>query len=205
MPSPYEHSLGAILDELHPRLRTYFGEIPRGSVGVGTGVFTTVGTPRRWLWPVLAAFARAGILFPVWESDVAFTVTNRAIADARGNIAVAAERVFHLAGGDRTMRDAITAERKGLVDHLGPARRVLAGLTAEVIDGALVLTSTSLALRLDRSRIRIPKALAPVVRLVERFDDASGRQHVSVEVTAPLVGRLYEYSGSFTYTLEERP
>ncbi|HAM25570.1 MAG TPA: DUF4166 domain-containing protein, partial [Microbacteriaceae bacterium] len=37
--------------------------------------------------------------------------------------------------------------------------------------------------------------------LLERFDDASGRQHVSVTLDAPLIGRLYEYSGSFTYEI----
>ena len=53
--SPYELSIGAeVLARLHPRLRTYFGPVPPGHVGRGEGVFTVVGTPRRWLWPVLA-------------------------------------------------------------------------------------------------------------------------------------------------------
>jgi hypothetical protein len=40
------------------------------------------------------------------------------------------------------------------------------------------------------------------LRLVERFDDASESQHVHVTLEAPLIGRLYEYSGSFTYELQ---
>ncbi len=34
---------------------------------------------------------------------------------------------------------------------------------------------------------------------MESFDDESGLQQVSVTIDAPLVGRLYEYSGSFRY------
>jgi hypothetical protein len=46
MPSPYEIVLGDDVARLHPRLGTYFGEIPAGSVGRGQGVFDSVGTPR---------------------------------------------------------------------------------------------------------------------------------------------------------------
>ena len=64
MPSAYEEVFGDTLDSLHPRLRLYFGEIPRGSIGVGAGVFDVVGTPRRWLWPALRLLAAEGIMFP---------------------------------------------------------------------------------------------------------------------------------------------
>ena len=66
MRSPWEAALGDRLDELDPALRAYFSAIPDGSVGRGSGVFDQVGTPRRWLWPVLAILGRTGIVFPVW-------------------------------------------------------------------------------------------------------------------------------------------
>lgn len=205
MPSPYEESLGPVLGDLHPRLRAYFGEIPRGSVGVGVGSFDVVGTPRRWLRPVLRMLARDGILFPVWDRDVPFTVINRSAVDSRGNTTVVARRTFHFPGGDTTMSDAITAERGRLVDHLGTSRRLIAGLSGRVVDGALLLRSTTVAVRVGRTRIRIPTGIAPVVTLEERFDEASDRQRVTVVVAAPLVGRLYEYSGSFIYRIESTP
>jgi hypothetical protein len=97
------------------------------------------------------------------------------------------------------MTDAITAESSGLIDHLGTSRRLLARLEPRIVDGHLDLTSTALYVRFRRSRIRVPRLVAPVVTLVERVDDASGRQHVSVTIDSPQLGRLYEYSGSFTY------
>ena len=54
-------------------------------------------------------------------------------------------------------------------------------------------------------RLRVPRAIAPTVTLVERSDVADGRQHVALEVRAPLIGRLYEYSGSFSYRIEKAP
>jgi hypothetical protein len=83
--SPYELIVSAdVLARLHPRLRAYFGPVPVGSVGRGAGTFSVVGTPRRWLWPVLAVFARDAVMFPVWEHDVPFTVENRPVRVGRG-------------------------------------------------------------------------------------------------------------------------
>lgn len=199
--SPYRAVVGGALDGLHPRLRAYFGAIPVGSLGRGDGVFEVVGTPRRWLWPALRVLGRQGVLFAVWQRDVQFTVVNRPIVDDAGRTAVSAERTFHFAGGDRTMVDTITADADGLVDFLGRSRLLEARLEATVSDGALRLRSTGLAARLGRLRLTVPRALSPRVGLVERFDDESGRQHVSVTIDSPLLGRLYEYSGSFHYEI----
>jgi hypothetical protein len=201
--SPYEAVFGELLEGLHPRLMAYFTAIPLGSVGVGTGTFDVVGTPRRWLWPVLWVLGRQGVMFPAWQRDVPFTVLNHPVVDARGFVAVVATRTFHFAKGDRRMRDAITAEPAGLVDHLGIARRYGSELSGVIEDGALRLSSTGLALRMGDRCIRIPRMIAPIVTLLERFDDETDSQHVSVTIDLPLLGRLYEYSGSFLY--EVRP
>ncbi|WP_234698111.1 DUF4166 domain-containing protein [Lacisediminihabitans changchengi] len=205
-PSPYELVLGDELDALHPRLRAYFDGIPDGSTGVGSGVFERVGTPRLWLWPVLWLLEREGVLFPVWSARVPFTVRNCPVIDAAGNTAVLASREFRFSarrpfGRDREMTDAITAERGRLVDHLGTQRRYAARLRAEVVDGELHLVSTRVSVRFGRFAIPIPTSIAPVVRLVERFDAKSGLQHVSVVVESPRLGRLYEYAGSFSYSV----
>ena len=201
--SPYELVLGDRLAELHPRLQVYFGGIPNGQLGIGSGSFTVVGTPKRWLWPVLWGLKRQGVLFPVWERDVPFTVVNRPVRDSGDRVAVAAIRTFHLRAGSARMVDAITAEPSGLVDYLGARRRYIARLSADVVDGELRMTSTRLAVRAGNRELVIPSLLSPTVMLVERFDDVSDRQHVAVTVDAPLLGRLYEYAGSFSY--EYRP
>lgn len=195
MTSPWEVELGPRLAELDPALAAYFGAIPPGSVGRGSGVFTTVGTPRRWLWPVLAVLGRAGIVFPVWEHDVPFDVLNE--PRDRG---VAATRTFRFAGGPRVMRDQIRSTSHGLVDVLGHRGRLEAPLLPEVAGGRLTLRSTGARLRLGRLRIPIP--FAPRVTLTESRDDGGARQRVELTMDAPLVGRIYEYAGTFDYRIE---
>lgn len=198
--SPYHRVLGDALEVLHPRLATYFSAIPAGSAGRGEGVFDVVGTPRRWLWPVLWVLGKQGVLFPVDEQSVAFTVSNTPVP---GHAAIDAVRTFAFHTGARAMVDRIGVAGSGpgvtLVDDLGTTARYRAHLAALVVNGELHLSSTATSVRLGRSHLRLPTFLAPVVSLVERFDDERNRQHVTVVLRLPLVGKLYEYSGYFTY------
>lgn len=193
--SPWEHALGEQVAALDPGLRAYFGAIPVGSVGRGEGLFHVVGTPRRWLWPVLALLALDGIVFPVWQHGVPFTVTNR--PGDRGT--VRATRVFRFAGGDAVMTDEIGMTAAGLTDRLGRHGVIASTFDAEVVNGSLVLRSTGAVLRLGR--VRVPFGVfSPRVTLIERTDGM--RQHVSVRMSVPFVGTLYEYAGSFRYAVE---
>ncbi|TQL48007.1 uncharacterized protein DUF4166 [Homoserinimonas aerilata] len=200
-PSPYEAALGERMALLHPRLLAYFSRIPDGSHGHGEGVFHTVGTPRRWLWPILALLARRGILFPVWASEVPFTVTNSPVPHA--GPAVAATRTFHFASGDRSMVDEIGWNGSALVDHLGLGNRLVAAFDAAIVDEALLLVSTGVGVRTGRNILWSPRWCAPRVSLEERFDDDAGLQRVSVVLSHPLLGRLYEYAGSFHYGIRQ--
>lgn len=210
--SPYELTSGSALDDLHPVLRRYFGVITPGFRGYGSGVFETVGTPRRAVRLVLRMLARQGILFPAWEHNVPFTVVNAPLTDRDGRIAIVAVRRFHLLSGERTMIDAITAENPGadgLVDHLGFDRRLRVRLATRVVRGELHLTSTALDVRIGRQHFAVPRAIAPRVTLVERYDDTAdggaGAQRVSVTVDAPVFGRLFEYTGTFDYEVRPEP
>ena len=197
MTSPYRAVLGPAFDELHPRLRAYFDAIPDGSAGTGRGVFDTVGTPRRWLWPVLAVFGRAHVMFPVWERAVPFTVENVPVKSADGGPAVRAVRRFVLRGRVLDMRDEIGVDGWMIVDRLGSPVLVEALFSARVIDGAIRLTSRRVAVRVGRLRIVVPRAVAPVVALTERYDDERDAQSVSVVVRVRLIGRVYPYGGTF--------
>lgn len=202
MASPYRAVLGAAFDELHPRLRAYFDAIPAGAVGRGTGVFETVGTPRRWLWPVVAVFARSHVMFPVWEREVPFTVENRPVGGPDGSSAVAAARTFLLRSGNATMVDVIRVDGGAIVDRLGDPVRAEARFAATVRDGGLRLRSTVVWLVVRGRRVRIPDPLAPVVALTEQWDDQHEQQRVSIVVRAPLIGRIYQYRGRFRYGIE---
>lgn len=193
--SPYARALGERIDELHPRLRAYFSAVPDGAVGIGEGVFHVVGTPRRWLWPVLRVLERRGVVAAVWERDVPFRVENRTIASR-----AIGERTFRFTRGPWVMRDAVALTRHGRVlDELGEPGLIAACFDVDVRDGALHLTSRAVGVRLGRLRMRIPRLIAPVVRLTERFDDAIDRQQVALTIDAPLLGRVYEYRGDFEY------
>jgi hypothetical protein len=200
-PSPYEQVLGDRASTLHPGLQAYFAGIPVGWLGTGTGTFQTVGTPRRWLWPVLWVLERQGILFPVWERDVPFSVVNRSSRDRDGTVAVTAVRTFRTTARTRRMVDAITAEGAELVDDLGYRRRYRARFAVSVESGALKMTTTGVAVRLRNTWLTVPRRLAPVVTLTERFHEQTGLQHVAVVTTMPGIGRVYEYAGSFVYEL----
>ncbi|GAA3670394.1 DUF4166 domain-containing protein [Microbacterium marinilacus] len=190
--SPYERALGARLALLHPVLQSYFRAVPAGSVGVGEGVFRVAGTRNRLLRPLLRVFERDGVAFAGWERDVPFRVENRT---AGGR--TAARREFRLTGRTWTMTDAVGLSPRGaLVDTLGRSGAVAARFRVDVVDGALVLTSERVGVRFGGLRLRIPRPISPRIRLVERFD---GVQHVDVEIEMPVIGRVYEYSGSFTY------
>ncbi|TDP99934.1 MULTISPECIES: DUF4166 domain-containing protein [unclassified Leifsonia] len=202
MTSPYRAVLGAAFDELHPRLRAYFDAIPAGAVGRGSGVFETVGTPRRWLWPVLAVFARSHVMFPVWEREAPFTVENRAVTSPDGSPAVAATRWFALRSGAATMVDEIGVRRGTVIDRLGDPVRAEARFAATVRDGGLRLRSTAVWLVVGGRRVRVPSPLAPVVVLTERWDDQHEHQRVSITVHVPLIGRIYQYRGRFRYAIE---
>jgi len=184
--SPYE---SLVLDGLHPRLRAYFSTIPQGSFGRGSGVFDVVGTPRRWLWPVLWVLGRQGVVFPYWGS-APFTVTNR-----QTDAGLAATRTFHFPRGSRSMIDLMSLRGGVLHDELGARRRYGVRLEARVENTALRLRSVRMWMRLGGIRVPVPAT----VELTERWDDEVGRQHVSVSISAAVVGRVYEYAGYFDY------
>jgi hypothetical protein len=197
--SPYEQVLGDRLQELHPKLQQYFSTIPDGQVGIGEGIFRSVGTPRRWLWPLLRPLHRRGVIYAGWQLHVPFRVTNELIAGR-----MVSDREFLLSGQPWTMRDAVSHRAHGrLVDELGEPAVVAASFEVDVRGGALTMSSHTVGIRWRRLRIHLPRFIAPAVRLTERFDDDTQRQHVAVTIDMPLIGRVYEYSGDFTYRIVE--
>lgn len=190
---PWEVALGESITRLPPALREYFSTIPAGSVGKGSGVFSVVGTPRRWVWPVLGILAREGIVFPVWEHDVPFTVENRPVYSG-----LASTRTFRFDSGERSMTDMVVTGRHGLEDRLGRHGWVVARLETVVGDNGLTLRSTGVRVL----GVPLPRFLSPVVTVRERA--SGGKRHVALTLDAPLLGRLYEYSGTFTYRIERQ-
>lgn len=196
--SPYLRALGGQRGALHPALRMYFAATPRGQVGVGEGTFSRVGTPKRWLWPVLRMLQRHGVVHAGWHHDVPFTIRNLSVAGR-----VVSERKLHLPEGDWTMTDSVSAGAHGRVlDQLGEPVTLSAVFDVSVDEDALALRSRRVGIRLGRVRVRLPRLIAPVVRLRESAEKQAGNQRVALTVDMPLIGRIYEYEGVFTYRIE---
>lgn len=196
--SPYARVLGEHRAHLHPQLRTYFDTIPQSHVGIGTGTFDVVGSRRWWLAPVLWLLERRYVLPRGWHTNVPFRVVNRTVAGR-----AVAERTLALNDRVFTMRDSVAMTPSGgLVDTLGAPPTVATVFDVTVTDGALHLTSTRIGLRLGPVRVRLPNWIAPRVHLTERF--SGDTQLISLTLDVPAIGRVYEYSGSFIYRLEEQ-
>lgn len=198
MSSPYERALGDRISELHPKTAWYFRTIPDGQVGIGTGVFTRAGSPHRWLWPVFRIAESLGVAFAGWERDVPFRIENRTV----GGTAVAV-RYFDLPGRTWVMPDTVAlGENRILRNEIGPHRTVVTTFDLDVHDGAVVLTIRRVGMRFGRLRIAAPRFLRPRIGLVERWDDGRQQHHVNMTIDAPLLGRVYEYTGYFDYVIE---
>lgn len=194
--SPWEIALGDRLGDLDPELRPYFSVLHHGYRGVGEGVFDRVGTPRRWLWPLLWVLGRLRIAYPVWQHNVPFQIRNTPPDHDPADGILDGLRIFRFRGGDRAMTDQIRFTEHGLVDRFARGR-LESLLSAEVVDGRLDLRSRGVVLRLGALRIPVPGA--PRVHLVESRDGA--RQRVELTMDLPVVGRLYEFAGSFDYQI----
>ena len=196
--SPYERALGERIAELHPKTGWYFRTIPDGHVGIGRGTFTTAGSRHRWLWPVFRLAESLGVAFAGWERDVPFRIENRTI----GGTAVAV-RYFDLPGRTWVMPDTVAlGENRILRNEIGPHRTVVTTFDLDVQDGAVVLTIRRVGMRFGRLRIAAPRFLRPRIGLVERWDDGRQQHHVNMTIDAPLLGRVYEYTGYFDYVIE---
>ncbi|MEO8527497.1 MAG: DUF4166 domain-containing protein [Pseudolysinimonas sp.] len=191
--SPWEIALGDRLGELDPALRPYFSVIHLGYSGIGEGEFEQIGTPRRWLWPMLWVLGRLGIVYPLWATDLPFEIRNSRPGDPADGI-LNGLRYYRFHGSYRTMSDQIRFGPHGLVDRF--ARGAIEMLfDADVIEGHLELRSKGAVLRVGKARIPIP--FAPRVHLVERYDGE--RQRVALTMDLPAIGRVYEYRGAFSY------
>ena len=190
----YQRVLGSRFRELDPGLHTYFGELPPGAVGRGAGIYDVAGSRHRWLLPVWAWLATREVLFPEFGRGIPFTVENRADGPL-----LRARRTFAFPRRARVMVDAMAVVEGTLRDRLGRRGGLEVELLLDVVEGGLRMTSRRQWLRLGPVRMRMPALVR--VTLAETARPAG--QHVDVRLTAPLLGEVFRYTGSFTYELIE--
>jgi hypothetical protein len=192
----YQRALREDFGALDPQLQRYFGPIAPGSVGTGRGIYAVAGSRLRMLRPLLAAMAWRHVLFPELARDVPFVVTNHPGSDG----SLSASRTFEFAGRTRVMEDTMRVVDGQLLDRIGKRRGLEVTMELAVVSGALHMKSTGLAVR--AGRVRIPLPPVATMRLEESTDHAvPSRQRVDVRLTAPLIGEIFRYTGTFTYEI----
>lgn len=189
--SVYQQVLQGEWDDLDPGLRRYFGPTPPGSIGVGHGVYETVGSRVRLLRPLFAVTARAQVLFPEVGCGVPFTVVNAPQPDGT----LTATRTFGFPDRVRVMRDTLRVIDGRLVERIGKGGRLELTLDVFVDQGGMRLVSRGLSLRLGSVTVPLP----PFARVTVDERAEGDRQRVDVRVRSPLVGEIFRYAGTFTY------
>ena len=196
--SVYERVLGTRFSDLAPQLQAYFGPIPDDFEGVGTGRYEVAGLKTRPLRPLFRLLGHLQIAFAEHGRDVPFTIRNTPTTTG----GLRATRVFEFPTVTREMRDEMLVTDGRLFDRLGSHGRLEVELDVTVADGSLHIKSHGLALRVAGGRIPLPRFVT--VTLTERALPAEQAQRVDLRMTAPMLGEIYRYTGTFTYALRPK-
>ncbi len=200
MPSVYERVLGDGFARLDPQLQRYFGSPASGSIGRGAGVYGFAGSRHRWLRPALTWLARRRVLFPESGHDIPFTIVNTTNADGT----LSARREFAFPQVTRVMEDTMSVVDGALHDRLGRRGGLEVEFALEVIDGGLRMRSGRQWLHLGPARLRMPGLVRVTLsETAERGMHGVETQRVDVRMTAPVLGEVFRYAGSFTYSSVE--
>ncbi|PPG40542.1 DUF4166 domain-containing protein [Pseudoclavibacter sp. RFBA6] len=193
--SVYEQILGPQIELLHPQLRRYFGPIPAGHEGRGSGVYSWAGGRRSMLRPVLAWLAFRHVLFPERGRNVPFAIRNR----PEGDGALSARREFTFPRVTRVMEDTMrvvpgAGGKPRLVDRLGRRRGLEVELEVRVHEGALRMRSTRLWLRM---RVPVaPRSLWPARAKIAPLEDVAGADVPARDVPAVVARAAAVPAGS---------
>jgi hypothetical protein len=101
------------------------------------------------------------------------------------------------------MEDTMSVVDGALHDRLGRRRGLEVEFALEIVDGGLRMRSGRQWLHLGPARLRMPG----LVRVTLSESAAGGRpgaltQRVDVRMTVPVLGEVFRYAGSFTYSVE---
>lgn len=198
MPSVYELMLGDRFEQLDPQLRRYFGRPPACAVGRGAGAYEVAGSRHRWLWPVLAWMAWRRVLFPEYGRDIPFQIVNTTHPDGT----LSAQREFTFPRRTRIMVDTMSVVDGTLRDRLGRRGGLEVEFALDVVEGGLRMHSRRQWLHLGPVRVRMPRLVrVTLAETAEGGRPGAGTQRVDVRMTAPVLGEVFRYTGSFTYVI----
>lgn len=200
MTSIYRRALGPNFDRLHPQMQKRLDINSRDGVAcVGRGVMNEIWHGPFYVVPFLYLGSWRRILFPDRASNVPFTIENYAYVDRFDRETVTWNRTFQLKKVRRFDATFIYSERRAsLVDYLGTHQHLATDLDVTVDDrGGMRLRSGPMRLYERFLSLRLPGALTGSADVREWYDDALQRFQIEVNVSSPLFGPLFGYTGWF--------
>lgn len=200
MRSIYQRALGDEFDDLHPKMQRRFGFTSEdGVAAIGHGTMEYVRNGGLYTLPFLAVGATMHTMFPEENTAVPFTIRNYAYEDAYGRETVTWLRTFQLPR-ERHFDAAMiySEERDRIVDYLGKRHHLAVDVDVAVSDeGGVELTTGAQRLYAFGAGIDFPLVLSATANVHEWYDEAADSYRIAVHVTNPVVGLVFEYSGSF--------
>lgn len=201
----FERALGDGWTDLHPRIRNRYGVVAAdGQTVVADGTMRTLQSSYL-AFPVLWVGTVDDFLFPARDEDVPFRMTTETFVDGAGNEALFLEREFDT-DPTRTFVDTLrwNPERECITDLFGHRGHVAADLTLGVDGDALTLSIGQQWLRVAGRYVPLPGPLGVDGTLRDWYDEADGRFRVEADITSPLIGSVFTYSGSFENEVRDR-
>ncbi|MGA7672598.1 MAG: DUF4166 domain-containing protein [Nitrolancea sp.] len=201
MTSIYQQALGSDFDRLHPEIQRRFGFSSQdGVASIGRGVMEKVWRGRAYTLPFLMIGSWRRIMFPERGHDIPFTIENYAYPDQFGRETVTWIRTFRMP--TRTRRFDATMiysrERGRVVDYLGSHQHLAVDIDFRVDDeGGLCLRSGAQRFYERQIGFSFPMSFSGVASVREWFDESAERFRIDVNVSNPIWGPLFGYSGTF--------
>lgn len=204
MKSVYERALGPSFDKLHPEIKRRYGLTSADDQRcVGRGRMRSV-RHHALARPVLWGLARRNVLFPESGTDVPVEVRTTPFRDGAGTETLAYVRAFDV-GSTRRFDAYMTydPDHECVLDYVGSHRDFIVELYPSVTDdGGMQIRAGTQWVSLFESSVRIPSSLQLGIDVHERYDEATERFEIEVEVRAPILGTVFAYDGWFTVEYE---
>ena len=198
--SIYERALGASFAKLHPRIRERFGLTSEGGIAsIGRGTMDRIWYAK-WAAVPLYIGTKRHIMFPDAGSRVPFTIENYAYIDSFGRETVTWVRKFRFPGKIRRFDATMiySRSRGTIVDYLGDRQHLAVDLNiAPAPNGGIRIRSGEQRFYEGPVQFRFPRPLTGVADVCEWYDDEARAYKIEVNVTNPMFGPVFGYSGTF--------
>lgn len=200
MSSIYEQAMGGDFAKLHPQIRRRFGlTSAEGAASIGRGTMDRIWYAK-WAALPLYVGTKRHIMFPSEGKRIPFTIENYAYTDSFGRETVTWIRQFQFPGKIRRFDATMiySKQRRTIVDYLGDRQHLAVDLDiGPSPNGGIRIRSGEQRFYEGMLHFRFPQKLSGIADVCEWYDDVAEAFKIEVNVTNPLLGPVFGYSGTF--------